>query len=209
MTARSPGRATHLLLRRRRAIARRGIDILEQKALALAREQRRLRHHVAETRLAWEDASRDADRWFLRAAVIGAEQQFELIRSLVGAATRTDVRWRSTMGVAYPAQTRLDLAGTAGIASLGRSSALVPAASAYRRAVTAALDNAAANRALHLVDEELAITQRRLRALAHRWLPQLERSLHEVELSLAEQEREDMVRARWVSGRRSSGTGRP
>jgi V/A-type H+-transporting ATPase subunit D len=73
--------------------------------------------------------------------------------------------------------------------------------------VTAALDHAAADRALQLVAEELAITQRRLRALEHRWLPYLERSLREVELSLAEQEREDMVRARWVSSRHGSGTG--
>jgi V/A-type H+-transporting ATPase subunit D len=192
------GRAALLSLRRRRAIATRSIEIMQRKAYALGREQRRLRQHVDETRHAWESASHDADRWYLRATMLGGAQQFELIRSLITPAN-AHIGWRSTMGLTRPAHTAVDTTAPAATASLARSSALPPAVAAYRHAVGAALDHAAASRALTLVDDELARTRRRLRALEHRWLPELDRRMHEIERVLAEQERDDMVRTRWAA----------
>jgi V/A-type H+-transporting ATPase subunit D len=200
-----PGRTARLWLRRRLAVASRGIDVLEQKTHALVREQRRLRHHVDDTRRDWEDASRDADLWFLRAVVIGGNQQVELVCSQLDGRANATVAWRSVMGVAYPAQVRLAVPDPGPVGSLARSSALAFASSAHQRALEAALDHAAATRALALVERELAVTQRRLKGLENRWVPRLQQTLHDVELSLAEDERDDMVRARWVADQYQGG----
>jgi V/A-type H+-transporting ATPase subunit D len=196
-----PGRMGRLWLRRRLDVASRGIGVLEQKTHALAREERRLRQHVEDTREDWEDASQQADRWGVRAAVMGGSQQFELARSRLAGPADARVSWRSVMGVACPAQVRLSTPDTSVVGSLGRSSALGFAATAHRRALEAALAHAAATRALELVEAELAVTRRRLRGLENGWVPRLEVALHDIELDLAEDEREDMVRARWVADR--------
>lgn len=192
-----PGRLARLWLRRRLELARHGIDVLEEKTHVLTREQRRLRQHVDETERDWADACGEADRWFLRAVALGGRQQFDLARSLLLQPADARISWRSVMGVTYPAEVQLETPETEGIGSAARSSALAAAADAYRRALEAALDHAAATRALELVEHEVAQTRRRLRGLENRWTPRLERTLREVELSIAEDEREDMVRARW------------
>lgn len=196
-----PGRSARHWLRERLATASRAVDVLEQKTHALSRERRRLRQHLDETRQSSERALRDADRWFLRAAVIGGRQQLELARARVGRAADARIRWRSLMGVTYPAEVRLRPARTAAVGDVARSAALAYAATAYQRAVELALDHAAAVRALELVEAELVLTRRRLRGLENHWIPRLRLSLHGVELSLAEEEREDTVRAKWVTGK--------
>lgn len=194
-----PGRTARPWLRNRLDTARRGIDVLEEKTHALVQEHRRLAQHVEDTRQVWEDTCREADRWFERAAVIGGSQQFELARGALGATASAHVVWRSMMGVAYPAQVDVQVPEADDVATLGRSSALADAAAAYRDAVVAGLDHAAATRALDLIGTELVTTRRRLRALEHRWVPQLEQAAHDVDVALAEAEREDMVRARWAA----------
>ena len=64
-----------------------------------------------------------------------------------------------------------------------------------------ALDRAAATRALELLESELRLTRRRLRGLDNRWIPLLRETLHDVELRLAEEEREEMVRSKWIAER--------
>ncbi len=207
MRALPPTRTTRISLQRRLATASRAIGVLEEKAHALTREHRRLRHQVDETRRAWADAGRDADRWFVRAAVLGGLDQLDLVVAHLGAPAQARVTWRSIMGVTYPSEAHLDLAQAIPLGSVARTGALEEAASAYRRAVAAALDHAAATRALALVEVELGVTRRRLRALENRWVPHLRDGLHDVELALAAMEQEDAVRARWVS-RRGAGDAR-
>ncbi len=196
------GRTARLRLQRHLGTAARAVDVLEEKTVALAREQRRLGQHAAETRGRWEDACREAERWFLRAAVIGGPPQVSLATSR-RADPPADVRvtWRSIMGVTYPAQASVEAAPAEPLGSVARSSALAEAAERFSTAVDAGLDHAAATRALELVARELAVTRRRLRALEHRWVPQLRAQLHDVELALAAQEQDDAVRVRWVVGR--------
>lgn len=203
MTAMPPGRTARLWLRHRLAIASRGTDVLEQKAHALGREQRRLRQHVEQTSETFEQASREADRWFVRAVLLGGRQQFDLAASQLDGAADAEIAWRSLMGVAHPAQAGLRTPAIDRASAAGRTSALASAATAHRDLLTAALEHAAATRSLALIEDELEVTRRRLRALEDRWIPRLEATLHDVELDLAEEEREDMVRARWVAERRS------
>lgn len=201
MRSMPPGRTARLWLRRRLDVADRGIDVMEQKTHALVREHRRLGHLAEEAEQAWQEASREAERWFVRAVVLGGSQQLQLVRAASDRRAEARISWRSMMGVAYPAQVHLEVPDPGPIGSLARSSALSRAAEAHRRAAEAALEHAAASRALRLVEDELEVTRRRLRGLENRWVPRLEELLHDVELTLAEDEREDMVRARWVADR--------
>lgn len=196
-----PGRSARHWLRRRLETAKRAIDVLEQKTHALMRERRRLRHHLDEAGQSADAALREADRWFLRAVVVGGRAQIDLARAEMKGTADARIRWRSLMGVTYPAEVELAAPAIGDVGDAARSSALVCATRAYGRAVALALDHAAAIRALELVDAELALTRRRLRGLEKHWIPQLRESLHAIELRLAEEEREDMVRAKWVARR--------
>ena len=69
--------------------------------------------------------------------------------------------------------------------------ALVPAAEAHRRALEAARGSAPCARATRRVAAELALTARRLRTIERRWLPEHRDALHELELRLDEEEREE------------------
>lgn len=201
MSAAPASRATRLRLERRLSTAARAIGVLEEKAHALMLEHRRLRQHAEETRVRWEAACRDADRWFLRAGVLGGPPQVELaVAHLTGHHVDVQVTWRSIMGATYPAQARVADSPAETVGSLARSSALAEAADHYRRAVAAGLDHAAAARALDVVATELSVTRHRLRALENRWVPRLRDRLRTVELALTAQEQEDMVRARWAAG---------
>ena len=195
------GRMARLWLRSRLGVASRAVNVLEQKIHALTREQRRLRHHAEEAERSWNDALREADRWLVRAAVIGGDPQIGLARSQVEGAADAQIRWRSLMGVTYPAEVSLVTPDTRALGSVAHSAALPFAAKAYARAVRLALDHSAAARALHLLESELRLTRRRLRGLENRWVPLLTRTLLEVELRLAEEEREEMVRSKWIAER--------
>jgi len=197
-----PGRMARLWLGERIEVATRGVHVLEQKAHALVRQRRRLRQHVEETGETWKNALLEADRWFLRAVAIGGSEQLELILSRMPGDAEVRVRWRSLMGVVFPGDVEARTPSVDHIGAVARSAALAPAAAAYRKAVSLALDHAAATRALELVEEELALVRRRLRGLDDRWLPRLRRKLHEVELALSEEEREDMVRSSWTAKRK-------
>lgn len=197
-----PSRTTRLWLQRHIETASRAIDVLEEKAHALAGEHRRLRQHAEETQLRWEETSRQADRWFLRACTIGGPPQVELASArIAGRAADVEVVWRSVMGATYPAQSRVVELPTERVGSVARSSALDEAAARYRSAVEAGLDHAAAARALEVVAAELAVTRHHLRALENRWVPRLKERLRGVDLALAEREQEDAVRTRWATTR--------
>jgi V/A-type H+-transporting ATPase subunit D len=199
-----PGRTARLWLRNRLGVAHRALDVLEQKSHALSSEQRRLRAREEEAETRWEEALAEADRWFLRAMVLGGRTQLDLAR-LQAPAAEAFVAWRSLMGVTYPADVELRGAEAPTVGRTARSAALPQAARAYRQALERALELAAAARARRLVEEELELTRRRVRGLENRWLPRLEEALHAVELRLSEEEREEMVRVQWFSRRSEAG----
>jgi V/A-type H+-transporting ATPase subunit D len=70
---------------------------------------------------------------------------------------------------------------------------------AFEAALAAGVRSAAAEEAVRRVESEVAVTRRRLRALDKRWLPWLEQSLAELELSLEQAEQEEGARLRLAS----------
>jgi V/A-type H+-transporting ATPase subunit D len=196
-----PGRAGRLWLRKRLEIARRGSDLLDRKLRILRREQERLALLVQRTGEEWQRTCGDAETWLLRAALLGGQRALRLAGD--GAPAEVTVVWAETMGIHYPVQATCAPPGDRGPLA-PRSAALGQAASAHRTALAAALRHAAATAAARTVDDEVAVTRQRLRAIEDRWIPRLQAALAEVELTLDEQERADGVRLRRAaaSGRR-------
>ena len=196
-----PGRSGRLWLEHRLAVAIRGDELLRQKRQALALEQRRLRMLQRQTEQDWIAASREAEAWLTRALFLAGDSQLRILSSQLKGRASAELRWRSSMGVVYPAEARALLPPSPPTFPLGGSAAMDVAVPAVRAAVDAAVSYAAARAALARVSEELGATARRVRAIERRWVPTLHAELRDLRLRLDELEREDGVRARWVQRR--------
>lgn len=200
-----PGRAGQLWLVHRREVARRAVDLLDQK-LRILRSERLRRSLVEErTRAAWSAAVGDADAWQLRLAQLGGQRALRLGRSSEPA--DVEVRWDQVVGVRYPAYVVVhepaDAEGPEGPGGPGGSAVLTETRRRMAVAVAAAAQQAAALAALRTLEAQEAATRRRLRSIRTRYLPRLEATLRAVEVALEEDERSDILRLRWATGRRS------
>jgi V/A-type H+-transporting ATPase subunit D len=188
-----PGRAGRLWLRHRLAIARRGRDQLDRKLRILTAERQRIRLRLDQRMREWETACAEASGWLLRLAVLGGQ---DAVRS-AAAASPAEVRltWRTTMGVLCPSDAvvnrpRSDL-------QLAPGNAVAQATvRAYDAALLAGARAAATQEAARRVEAEITVTRQRVRALDKRWLPWLQDTLHQLDLSLEQAEQEDSTRLR-------------
>ncbi|MGZ4173521.1 MAG: V-type ATP synthase subunit D [Solirubrobacteraceae bacterium] len=190
-----PGRAGRPWLVHRLEVARRGAELLDEKYRALAREQRRLRPLLATAREQWELAAPEAARWQARAAVLGGERQFELLRAAATPAS-LEVGWRTVLGVRCPAEADLTAIPEPEQSVLGGSAALVAAAQAHRHALETAVQVAVLDGALGRIDTALHAVAVRRNAIQRRWIPAHEQALAALDLALEELEREDSARVR-------------
>lgn len=200
-----PGRAGKLWLRRRLGVAQRGADLLDHKLRILHAERQRLVLLIARTAAAWDTASREADGWLLRGALLGGQRAVRLAQD--GQLADVEITWAQSMGVRYPARATCALPEPGLSTRLPSNAALDAAREAYRRAVEAAIEHAVAEAAFRVVEMEEAATRRRLRAIEDRWVPRLQQALAEVQLGLEEQEHAEGVRLRWAVAR-GQGPGR-
>lgn len=196
-----PGRAGQVWLRRRRATAVRGIDILVRKQHLLA-EERSHRLQLADlARSSWLEACADAQRWSSRALRLAHHGQIATVAAQLQAAASVAVEWRNVMAVAIPASAHCRLPDVSIPSGSGGSAATDQAVAALAVAVEKALEHAVIQRALGNIDAELLQTRRRLRLLERRRLPQLDGALAAGAERLEENEREDILRLRWARGR--------
>lgn len=194
-----PGRAGRLWLRRRLDTARRGVDLLDRKLRILLGERERFRLLLDHTGAAWRDRCGEAERWLLRAAVLGGERE---IRLATGAApAEVSIEWSTVMGVRYPARITCTIPAASPAARHPGNAALVEAQAAYGLALEAAVRHAATETALRIVDSEVVDVRRRLRAIADRWVPALETAVRDVTQRLEERERSETVQRRWAAAR--------
>ncbi len=113
-----------------------------------------------------------------------------------------DLTWRNTMGVPHPDVSRSEPAVLPAADAAAANAAVAPAAAAYRRALEAAVADAAADMSRRVVNAELRATERRQRAIERHRLPALEEDLARLELRLDELERDERVVGRWAQQRR-------
>jgi V/A-type H+-transporting ATPase subunit D len=109
------------------------------------------------------------------------------------------VSWDTLMGLRYPAEATCHVPAPSTSERGPGSAALVEAAAAARDALSAAAEHAAAVTARRIIDAEVAATRRRLRAITHRWLPQLEDALRRLTHDLDETEQAETFRLRWAA----------
>jgi V/A-type H+-transporting ATPase subunit D len=192
-----PGRGGRIWLRRRLSTARRGADLLDRKLRILRREEQRFTVLAERTRVDWEQACAEAERWMLRAAVVGGQRG---VRPDPGTAPAgVDLTWATVMGVRYPSRATVRMPDEAPASPVAATAALPIARAAYRGALEAAVAHAAAAGAARVVSAEVRTTRGRLRAIEERWVPRLEAALAGLETTLQEAESADNVRLRWVA----------
>jgi V/A-type H+-transporting ATPase subunit D len=203
-----PGRAGRLWLESRLAAGRSAADLLDRRLRLLLGEQERFRRLEERTGERWRAAWRLADEWALRAAVLSGPR--ELGQCVADQPATVAIAWDAVMGVRFPARA---VCRPAQLSTQDRgpgSAALVRTMAAVTEAVQAAADHAAAAAARATIEAEVAANRRRLRAVTHRWLPQLETALASLKRAMEETERAETLRLRWAADRRSgpdSGTG--
>ena len=197
-----PGRAGRLWLARRLAVARRGAGLLDRKLRILLMEASRLTDTAARTAAEWDRCCADAERWLLRASMLGGERAIRLAAG--GPAADVTISYAVTMGVRHPDGTTCRIPASA----TWDGPALAAAREAHGRALAAAVRHAAAAAALRAVEAETLATRYRLRAVRDRWIPRLEQALAEVTLALEEQELADSARLRLAVGGRAPAGGR-
>lgn len=185
-----PGRAGRLWLTRRLQVARRGADLLDRKLRILQAELGRFREAEARTAAEWGRCCADAERWLLRASMLGGERAVRL--GADGQLATVTIPYAVTMGVRHPAGPTCSI--PAPVAWDGPT--LIRARQAHAAALVAAVQHAVAVEALRVVEAETLATRHRLRAIEDRWIPQLEQALAEVTLALEEQELADAARLR-------------
>ena len=191
-----PGRSGRLWLQRRLVTARRGAGLLDVKLLLLCREEERFTALALRTCATWEERCAEAERWLLRAAVVGGQRG--LRPDGPGESAAVDIGWASVMGVRYPASATCRIPPEPPRASVSATAAVPLAAAAYRAALEAGVAHAVAQAAVRVVAAEVVTTRGRLRAIEHRWIPELEAALHGLDVALDELERAEGVRLRWA-----------
>lgn len=190
-----PGRAGRLWLQRRLRVAERGADLLDRKLRILRAELGPLRAEQERAAADWDRCRADAERWLLRAALLGGQRAIRMAAAS-GLADVT-IGYAAVMGVRFPA-------GAACVVpepGTWDSPAIAGARQAHRAALAAAVRHAAAAEAVRLVEAETLATRYRLRAIRDRWIPRLEQALAEVTFALEEQEIADAARLRLGAAR--------
>jgi V/A-type H+/Na+-transporting ATPase subunit D len=185
-----PGRAGRLWLTRRLQVARRGADLLDRKLRILQAELGRFREAETQTATEWDRCCADAERWLLRASILGGERAVRLAAD--GQFATVAIPYTVTMGVRHPDSPACDIPASV----TWEGPVLTRTRQAHAAALEAAVRHAAAAEALRVIEAETLATRYRLRAIEDRWVPRLEQALAEVTLALEEQELADAARLR-------------
>ncbi len=190
-----PGRAGRLWLQRRLRVAERSAEVLDRKLLILRLALDARRDAATRAAADWDRCHAEAQRWLLRAALLGGERAIRMASD--GRLADVTIDYGSVMGIRHPSGTSCVFPQPATWDGL----TLARARQAHRAALQAAVRHAAADEALRLVEAETLATQHRLRAIKDRWIPRLQQALTEVTLAIEEQEIADAARLRRAAGR--------
>ena len=199
-----PGRAGRLWLLGRLRTAERAAELLDRKLTILRSDRRRYQLLAEQSGAAWEQRCADAETWLVRGVMLGGQRALRL--AIPDALAEIRVAWASTMGLRYPFDASYTFAGSPSTAATPSNAALVEAVSAHRSALEAAVQHAVVQAALRTVTREIAVTARRRRAIADRWIPTLTEALRDIDLALEELEHSDAVRLRWAARRDRTAT---
>jgi V/A-type H+/Na+-transporting ATPase subunit D len=189
-----PGRAGRLWVERRLRVARRGEELLDRKLSILQAELSARRESAELAAQQWERCCADAERWLLRAALLGGQRSIRL--ATCDRAAEVHVSYAVTAGVHHPTDGTCSIPEPLTWAGPG----MAEARRAHGAALDAAVSHAAAAAALRLIEAEATVTRYRLHAIRDRWIPRLEQARTEIIFALDELERADQARLRRARG---------
>lgn len=197
----STTRAELLAHKEQIALARQGHDLLEKKRTVLMKEFMRVVSSVMEHASALQSTAIKASRALARAeAVAGAEK----VRSASLAARSTlslNLKSVNVMGVKIPQIEQRAVRRSLferGYAVSGTSVAVDEAASAFEDELDAILQLSESELRLTRLSREIQRTSRRLNALEHHLIPELEAEIKYIQMALDERERSDHFRLKLV-----------
>ncbi|MEY9951620.1 V-type ATP synthase subunit D [Leifsonia sp. EB34] len=176
-------------------IARTGVTLLQRKERLLVHELEQARRRAEQSRMNWEETAATAAQWLTRAQALDGRQAIRDAATLTPAVAQVD--WTSSIGVRSPGGGTIDLPAPQHCSS----AALAGAAGAAPPAVRAAVEYAAALRAVAIISRELAACRTRRRAVENRWIPRMEGLLRSIDLAIEEQELEETLRLHWAARR--------
>jgi vacuolar-type H+-ATPase subunit D/Vma8 len=209
MTANQQNRAGRRAIIARLELAQHATSLLQSKEEVLQRERSRLAGHEGRSRSDWIRLCNEASEQLLRARVLGASDELTalIVRGPNPASVQAD--WQDSMGITYPGDVSCTPGAQFGVTG---TAALLPVMIAYRAALIAGTQHAGTATALERLDRELESSRRRRRAIGDHLVPRISAELHQLDLALDEQDREEAVRIRLASGRQDAnrhGSDRP
>jgi V/A-type H+-transporting ATPase subunit D len=200
MTTAATSRADRLHLIDRLDLAHHAAELLHGKEQALQRERVRLEAHADRARQDWIDSCGRAAVWLQRARCLGASEEIAMLVSQGPRPAQLAIDWQSSMGITYPDSVEYTPGRQQ---AMSATAAIGPAAEAHHEALRCAATHASTTTALTRLDDELAATRRRRRAISERLVPSLETQLDALDLHLDEQDREEALRVHLAAGRGS------
>lgn len=183
------------------ALAKQGLELLEQKRTALMKEFMRIADTVMERSDVLQHTAARARQSLARAEAMAGS---EAVRSAAMAA-RTDlpleVKTANVMGIKVPQIEQRQVARPAlarGYSIVGTSLTIDEAAAAFEAEVDAIIQLAESELRLNRLAAEIQRTSRRLNALDHMLIPRLEAEMDYIQMMLDERERADHFRLKLV-----------
>jgi V/A-type H+-transporting ATPase subunit D len=189
----SQNRAVRMRLLKRRELADHAGSLLSSKEEGLQHERSRLHAHASRSEQQWQQRCQQAGVWLVRARALGADDELRTLIAHGPSPASVQPEWKMSMGIRYPGSVSCDPGPEPVVSS---TAALRPTIAAYRDALEAAAQHAAATAALNRLDRELAATRRRRRAIEEHLIPGLDSDIHRLDLALDEQERDEALRVR-------------
>ncbi len=197
----STTRAELLAHKEQIALARQGHDLLEQKRTVLMKEFMRVVNSVMEHADALQQSAMKASRALARAEAVAGP---EAVRSASLAARSTlplNLKTVNVMGVKVPQIDQRAVRRSMferGYSVSGMSVSVDEAASAFEDELEAILQLSESELRLTRLSREIQRTSRRLNALEHHLIPELEAEMKYIQMALDERERSDHFRMKLV-----------
>lgn len=203
-----PTRIELLRIRKRIVVAEKGHELLQEKLDTMVIEFFRLRDRYEVERTAMEDAFATAYPPLLRAGMVMGQRGLAGALALTAPADDPVMATTTVMGAAVPAITVPDPFRSAHEPGYPLAAPSAHLDAAYREcgeAVRAALALAELEGALVRLSDQIAMTRRRVNALANILIPSLKDTAAYIEDYLEEMEREDLFRRKRAKTGRAGG----
>lgn len=194
-----------LTLKRRKGLAERGRELLEEKLDALIMEFFAFIREIETLRSQVQKKLSEAYNLFIEAQVVIGTRKLRQV-ALASVYDRFDIeaKTRNVMGIAIPV---FQIAETSSVKPIQRYSAVETSAKLDEAVLTidevmkTVIELAETEAAVRRLAEVITFTKRRVNSLKYVFIPKLEDSIRFIEFHLAEREREDFFRLKRIKSR--------